>query len=234
MDPLTSAAATKVVSGAIGQQKEKKAGRAQAAIGIGYGLTQLMEARKARKAAKGFTPELVDPNRAAFMAEIDQKRRSMETGAEFAGMMDEIDQSQASANDAIVSVTGGDSAGTIDALLKSQRVADQGVSQALATGAQNQLAYTGLANSVGSEIAQRKMDLQLEQRRQALAEWAQARKNADASILAGASYLVGGGKGAAKPKKGAGGSPIGVDFTAPTGNNINNLISPQGLTNPIG
>lgn len=147
-------------------------------IGAATALTQTLQAINAKKKARGTAPEKIDPMQAAFLAEIAQKRKSIDTGAEFATGMQTVDDTMAATNNAIISNSGGDAAGSMQALLQSAALAGRQKNQVLAQGAQAQAQATGLYASVLDKIAQRKMDLQLEDFRQNKAEWAAKSKDA--------------------------------------------------------
>lgn len=157
---------------------------AASASGIGAvtGLVQTIQALNAKKKAAGSAPEKIDPTQAAFLAELAQKRKSIDTGAEFATGMQTVDDTMSATNDAIVRNAGGDAAGSMQALLQSAALAGRQKNQILAQGAQRQDQATGLYASTLDKIAQRKMDLQLEDHRQALAEYIAGKQNAMANF----------------------------------------------------
>ena len=147
---------------------------AASASGIGTvtALVQTIQAMNAKKRANAAAPEKIDPRQAAFLSELAQKRKSIDTGAEFATGMQTVDDTMAGTNDAIVHSSGGDAAGTVQALLQSAVLAGKQKNQVLAQGQQQQNFNTGLFANTLDKIAARKMQLQLADEAQARAEWA--------------------------------------------------------------
>ena len=113
---------------------------AASASGIGTvtALVQTIQAMNAKKRANAAAPEKIDPRQAAFLSELAQKRKSIDTGAEFATGMQTVDDTMAGTNDAIVHSSGGDAAGTVQALLQSAVLAGKQKNQVLAQGQQQQ------------------------------------------------------------------------------------------------
>jgi len=123
-------------NGSQGESKGSGMGSPQAALGAGMGILQNLQAMKLKNQAETAMPGFVDPNQSAFLAELAQKRKSIETGADFAAGMNTIDTTNAGTNEAIVRSTGGDVGGTIQALLQSQGMANQAKNNVLAQGQQ--------------------------------------------------------------------------------------------------
>lgn len=162
----------------------------QAGLGIGTGLLQTIQANKLKKESESYLPAYADPRQSAFLAELQQKRRSIDTGADFAAGMSAIDTTNAGTNEAIVRSTGGDVAGTIQALLQSQGIANQGKNQVLAQGQQQQMQYNQLYKSTLDRIEQRKLELQMYRSQQARAEWAKKQQIANQNMMAGLGRAV--------------------------------------------
>lgn len=151
-------------------------------IGMVTGLVQTIQALGAKKRAQAAAPSKIDPTQAAFLAELAQKRKSIDTGAEFATGMQAIDDTTAATNNAIVQSSGGDAAGTIQALLQSATIAGKNKNQVLANGMSRQAQATGLYANTLNSIAARKMQLQLADQQQAMAEWAAKSQDAFSNI----------------------------------------------------
>ena len=134
---------------------------AGAGLGLATGLIQNIQANKLKKQADASMPELVDPNQAAYLSELNQKRKSLASGAEFSTAMQQADTQQASVNDAITRGAGGDSGATIQGLLQAQTNAGNIKNQALANGQQQQYAIDSVYGNQLNKIAARKMQLQL-------------------------------------------------------------------------
>jgi len=161
----------------------------QAITGLATGAVQQIQASKLKKRAESAFPELVDPNQASYLAELNQKRRSIETGADFAAGMQAADTTQASTNDAIVQSSGGDVGGTLQALLQGQRVAGDTKNKVLSEGQQQQFGYDNAYGNMLNQISARKLQLQLLRSNQARAEWAAKQKSASQNLQAGIAGL---------------------------------------------
>lgn len=159
------------------------------------GIIQMLQGQEKKNQANSYMPEYSDPTQLALLSEIAQKRKAMETGAEFASGMNSIGASMAGTNNAIVQSGAGDVSGTIAGLLKSQRVGNDAKNQVLANGQQNEGMYNNMYMNMLDKIAARKMQLQLYKSQQAQAEWAQKSKEGFANAAAGSSYLGGSGGG---------------------------------------
>lgn len=183
----------------------KGGNRAGQAVGAATGAVQLIGAAQAKKKAMAATPEGVDATQGAFLAELQQKRNAINTGAQYSSSIDAINDKMAQTQDVIAGNSGGDAGGTISALLKSQQVANQGVGQVMAQGQQAEGMYTGLYGDLLNKVAQRKMELGLLSRGQNMAEWAQKKQAGAANFLTGAQNFMdwkGGDKKAQTPATG--------------------------------
>ena len=161
------------------------------AIGTGVGVMQMIQAARAKRKADSAFPSLVDPEQAGFLAELNQKKKAINTGADFAVGMNAIDETTAGTQDAIVQSTGGDVGGTIQGLIQAQRAGDKGKNQVLATGQESQKYYTGLYGDVLKNISSRKMELQLARYNQNMMEWAGLAGKGTDNVMAGTSLLTG-------------------------------------------
>jgi len=192
---------------------------AGAALGLATGLVQDVKAAKLKKQAEAAFPDFVDPNQSAFLAELGQKRKSIDTGADFATGMGTVDQTQAATNEALTRNTGGDATSTIQSLLQSQRNASNAKNNVLAQGQQQQMNYNQQYGDLLDKISGRKMQLQLQKSQQAMAEWAQMKQSSNQNAMAGAAGAVGSGGGGGMMDKlkglgGGGGAPAVADGTA--------------------
>ena len=169
-------------------------------VGLATGMLQSLQAKKLKDKANSNLPQLVDPRQASFLSELNQKRRSMDTGADFAAGMSAIDTGNAGTNQAITQNTGGDVGGTIQALLQSERVSADAKNNVLAQGQQQQMQLNGMFNDLNNKIAARQMQLQMYKSQQAQAEWAKKKQTANQNMgaaVAGITGLIpGAGKGA--------------------------------------
>lgn len=157
-------------------------------VGYGMGALQLIQSMRDNNKANASLPGLIDPNQAAFAAELAQKRKALDTGAEYASGLNAVDQTTANTQDAITKVTGGDVGGTVQGLLQAERVGGAGKNEVVAQGAKNQLVYNNMYQELMNKIAARKLQLQMYQSQQALAQGTQEHQDGVANILAAAGY----------------------------------------------
>lgn len=178
--PLAGQLATKAAgSGMLSKGGSGQAPKlTQAAVSGATSLVQGIKAKKLKEKADSAMPELVDPGQAAFLSELNQKRRSIDTGADFAAGMQAIDATNAGTNEAITRSAGGDASGTIQALLQSERVAGDSKNNVLAQGQQQQAQYSSMYGNLLNDVSQRRLELQLMRSQQARAEWAKMQSNA--------------------------------------------------------
>lgn len=188
-----------------------------AAIGAGLGIAtsaiQGIQAARLKKKAEAAMPELVDPNQAAFLSELNQKRRSIETGADFAGAMDNIDATTAGTQEAITRNTGGDVGGTIQALLQAQQTGNMAKNAAIGQGQQQQMQANSMYGNLLNQIAARRFSLQQQQSQQALAEWGQKKQTSNQNAMAGVTGAAG-ILGQMKPSSDGGGGGGGPEQMA--------------------
>lgn len=171
---------------------------AQVGLSLGSALGGMIDANKKKNQAEAAFPDFVDPNQASYLAELNQKRKSIETGADFAEAVRLADQSQASTNDAILKASGGDTGASIQGLLQAQAMAGNAKNNAAARGQSQQFAYDNAYGSMLNQISARKLQLELMRSQQARAEWAQGQQDANQNANAGLANLfsaggVGGG-----------------------------------------
>ena len=182
-----------MLSSVMGRAKSDSSKATSGAMGLAMGAIQTIQANKLKKRAESAFPDLVDPSQAGFLAELGQKRKSLDTGAAFATGMQNIDASQAGTNNSIVQSSGGDAGATMQALLQSQRVAGDSKNSVIAQGQGQQLAYTQMYQGVLDQIAARKLQLQMQRSQQATAEWAAKQKSASQNLMTGIAGFSGAG-----------------------------------------
>lgn len=168
-------------------------------VGLATGALQQLQAFNLKKKADAAFPDQVDPNQASFLAELGQKRRSIETGADVQAQMNAADDSLATASDAITTNAGGNSSAAIQGILQAQANAGITKNQALAGGQARQFNYDTAYGQLMGSIAARKLQLQLARSSQLRAEWDRKSKLASANLQAGlaAGIPTGGGNGSA-------------------------------------
>lgn len=194
-------AAGQAIGGALGGAAGTAIGGpmgAQVGLSLGSALGGMIDANQQKKKADSAFPDFVDPNQASYLAELNQKRKSIETGADFAEAVRLADQTQASTNDSIVKASGGDSGTAIQGLLQAQAMAGNAKNNAAARGQSQQFAYDGAYGNMLNQISARKLQLELLRSQQARAEWAQGQQDANQNANAGLANLfsvggVGGG-----------------------------------------
>jgi hypothetical protein len=200
MDPLLASKAPQAIS---------------AGIGLATGLIQNIQAGKLKKKADAAMPDLIDPRQASFLSELNQKRKAIDTGADFGAGMNAVNTTNAATNNAIVKSTGGDVGGTIQGLLQSQQVANNGANNILAQGQGQQLAYNSMFNDLNNKISARQLQLEMYGSQQLRAEWAQKKQMANQNMMAG----VGGAASLfSSPVSGGGTPPVGA--SAPGANAV--------------
>ena len=182
-----------LIGSVLGRAKSDSSKAAAGTMGAALGTIQTIQARKLKNRAESAFPDLVDPSQAAFLSELGQKRKSLDTGSAFATGMQNIDATQAGTNNSIVQSSGGDVGGTMQALLQAQRVAGDSKNQVIAQGQAQQLAYTEAYQGMLDQIAARKLQLQMQRSQQNMAEWAAMKQSATQNLMQGISGFSGAG-----------------------------------------
>lgn len=211
----TSGAKLGMMAGPVG------AGAGAAIGGVLSGI-QAISAYNQGKKADAAMPELVDPLQSSYLAELNQKRKSIETGADFAEGMRSADTSQAAASDAIVSASGGDSGSAIQGLLQAQRVAGDAKNRVIAQGQQQQTNYNALYEGMLNQISGRKLQLELYNTDRLRAQQAAKQQGANDNFMASLGRLASGNNGL--PATSESGSE-----TVPA--NINSLLGKPDISN---
>lgn len=178
----------KIGGGSGGSGSSNKGG----VLGLATGLIQSIQAAKLKNKANSAMPPLVDPRQAAFLSELNQKRKAIDTGADFGVGMNAVNSMAASTDNAITKSSGGDVGGTIQGLLQAERTANDGTNSVIANGQNQQLAYNSMFNELNNKIAARQLQLQMYKSQQAQAEWAQKKQSANQNVMAGAASILGG------------------------------------------
>ena len=200
----------------------------KAGLSMATGFIQNVQAKKKEKEANAAMPSLTDPREAAFLSEIEQKRKAIDTGADYAAGMGAIDATNAATQSAITAASGGNVGSTIQGLLAAQRGADTGKGNVLAAGQQQQALYTDMFNKLNSRIAQRSLELQMQKSQQARAEYARQKTKANQNMMAGIGGLTSVGTGLLGGGYGGGStpSPSSPDMTADTMTMKNDIMLP--------
>lgn len=128
----------------------------------------------------------VDPMERARLARLEQVSKNLSSGTDTLtqqGIKEQRNIGKA-AQTAISRNTGGDVGGTIDALLKSQKATQGGVNQTVAQSAQRIPYFDSAVGALKSRIGQRRLELDLLNRSQRVAEAAQSRTDANVNTQA--------------------------------------------------
>jgi hypothetical protein len=214
---------TYIQMGKAGAQKGNEAFGKSA--GLALSGIQLLRAAREKRQASSAGPPLEDTAQAGLLAELDQKRKAINTGAEFQTGIDRIGGNTAAADEAITQNTGGDVSGTIAGILGAENQANKGVGSVLAAGQNNEKYYTGAFSDLTNRMAQRKMELQLANKAQLMAQWATDKQNGMSNLL---GALPGNkSKGTAGAGLATGTNANGM-FSSVLGNTTNSLINTQG------
>lgn len=156
-------------------------------VQLGQGVVQMFQANSLKKAADAASPPLVDPSQASFLSELNKKRASLDAGSAYAAGLNNIKATQAGTNNGLVQAGAGNSGGTIQALLQSQRVSQDSANQLNAQGQQEQNFNNSMYGELLNKVAARKMQLQLQKSQQLRAEWASAQQASNQNIGAAMS-----------------------------------------------
>lgn len=197
---------------------------AGAALSLATGALQSLQAAALKRKADSAMPDLIDPNQSSYLAELNQKRRSIETGAAFAGANRAADMSQAAASNAIVGSSGGDVGSTLQGLLQSQVAAGDVKNRAIAQGQNNQFAYDTAYGNYLDKISGRSLQLQHLRSQQARAEEMQKKTYANQNINAGLASVLSGNQPQAPQTDFGGGAqaspPSALSSLSPSMSNV--------------
>lgn len=149
-----------------------------AILGLLQGGIGMAQAGSAKKQAANLLPDLYDPNQLAMLSEVNQLRKSYNSGSAFSNDMSSIDANTAATQEQIARAASGDIGATLSGLLMSQGAANAAKNTVLARGDTNRSYYNTFASDLQNKIAQRALELNLAQRSQKLAEWAQNSQDA--------------------------------------------------------
>lgn len=152
--------------------------------GVAVAALQGLYAVNQKKKADAAFPELVDPNQAAFLAELGQKKNALTTGADTSEGLDTIEQSQASVNDALTRNSGGNAGGAIQGLLSAQVNTNMGKNQVLAGAYNNQINANNAYGNLLNLVTMKKQSLQLRREQGLRSEYSSAANAALNNFLA--------------------------------------------------
>lgn len=142
-------------------------------------LNNVRKGRKFQKKADASKPPLVDQQEASFLNDIQTRRKNIDTGVGYATQEREADQLTANTQANILKAGGGDVGSTINGLLLAARMGSNAYNEgALTQASQQQNMLTQIAGGLVQKIADRKMQLQLADRAQYLAQAMQYKQQA--------------------------------------------------------
>lgn len=156
-------------------------------VQMGQGIVQMFQANDLKKKADAAAPPLVDPTQAGFLSELNQKRASLDAGTAYAAGLNNIKATNAGTNQGLVQAGAGNTGGTIQALLQSQRVSQDSANNLNAQGQTEQNYNNTMYGELLNKVAARKMQLQLQKSQQLRAEWASAQQASNQNIGAAMS-----------------------------------------------
>lgn len=167
------------------------------ALGIGQKIAGAIKGSQAERQL----PPAEDPEMRAFLQDIQRRRKQLRTGAALEPQAAEIRKQQAQTQRNVARLSGGAGGAAIQGLVRAQRASQVGLGEAAARSQQQEAFLTQIAGSTIRDISQRKLELQLLQRAQSLAESAQLKSSGMANVLASAGMQVpvGQAEGGAQP-----------------------------------
>lgn len=127
-------------------------------------------------------PPKIDPAQLALLDELNQRKKSVNVGTDFAVGEREAGNALASTQDRISHATGGDIGATIAGLAKAQRGYGNNINQVLDEGYRNNQFFNTLASQTLDRISQRKLELQLQDQDNARAQSTQSQQDAFGNI----------------------------------------------------
>lgn len=151
-----------------------------------------------------------DPRELLALYNARQREKAIASGTDVQTQygVDQAKKLQASAGANILRASGGNTGGTINALLRSQKATQNNVNQTVAAGESRRQYFANLGNQLTQKVANRKLQMQLMRQSQANADQAQFVQNQNANI-SGAIGTMGG-----NALKGI--NPNGIDLGANT------------------
>lgn len=174
-------------------------GPAGAAVGAGAGqLINTLGFGKEKDVPA--LPPLVDPNQAALQEELQRRKRAIEMGTsvEFQTAREIIQRSEATLLDRVAGVTGGDVSGAVAAMERISQSTGANIGKIVSQSSQMASPYIEAISDLTNRIAQRKLELQLAARSQAMTENAQLqsdRAQSLSNILTSETFINGVGAG---------------------------------------
>ena len=160
---------------------------------IGGAVGGLSANKRKNEAESSQNISLQDPNEVSRLQRLDQIVKNLERGTDTLtqNKISEVQKMGAQTQGAISKVSGGDVGATTQGLLQAQRNVQTGTNQALADRGQLGM-FSGLAANLAQRVSQRSLELQLLNRNQQTAEYAQGAKENNVSGLGAIATNFGG------------------------------------------
>lgn len=190
-----------LVGGGVGMALGGPSGSAMGAkIGSSVGgLGTMFSGMAGRKKAERMRPSEVDPSQMSRLEEAKRKLRSMETGTDATtqqALSESRRMTEATKSD-LSKVTGGNIAGTVDALLKAQRLGGRAGNQAFAQAGQRASGFQSLVDRMATRVEERKRQIQQDKSDQQRAYAEEAVQSGMQNAITGLTSLAGEDIGAA-------------------------------------
>lgn len=145
---------------------------------------QVAGAAKGRRAQQ-LMPPAEDPEMRQFLSEIQRKRKQLATGVAFQPQAEELRKQQVQTQRNVLRLSGGAGGAAIAGTTRAQRATGAALGEVAERAGQREMFLTQLAGKTISDISQRRLELQLLQRAQTLAESAQLKSTGMSNIMAG-------------------------------------------------
>jgi hypothetical protein len=175
-----------IAGAALGTAIAPGAGTQMGAM-IGGGIGQSIEGGMKSKKSDSSLASEADTNRLRAFEEARRMQRQLETGSDALTQANlrENEQQMAATQRGIGQMTGGNVNATVAGMLSAQKQGGLNNAQSLGVTAQRGQYFAGLADTIGKEIAQRKMDMQNLRSARQSAEGAQLQKQGFMNTFAG-------------------------------------------------
>ena len=139
--------------------------------------------------ANNITIDETDSRQVSFLDEILARSRAYDTGAAFTNARDSLSRDVASINAGVVATSGGQGGAAANNLARVAESSAAGFNNVMATGQQMQMQYTGLANQLINDIAQRRLEVRMAEKMQKRAMGTQLLQDGMNNMM-GSAYLL--------------------------------------------
>ena len=156
----------------------------------GLGLIQTIQGAVKGRRANQSEPPLEDPRQLELLQKVQRQQKAFETGTAFEPERQAIAQQLAGTQRGVLRASGGASGAAIAGLARSQRAAARSLQDITRARLQQSNILQQMFSEQLGRTAQRKLEIQLLQRAQNLAESAQQRKEGLANVLSAVGQTV--------------------------------------------